>query len=80
MSKARTHAIYREPNDDPGISQGKIVLRSPIMSSAVFHSSRPNEWVLPRPHLDAHQRRLTYGPIRPMEQPGLLERLFFGAR
>jgi hypothetical protein len=32
--------------------------------------------VTPRPHVDAHQRYRTYGPIRPMESPGFLERIF----
>lgn len=46
------------------------------MSSAVFRSSRPHNWVLPRPHTDAHQRYLTYGPIQPMDEPGFFDRLF----
>ena len=46
------------------------------MSALRYHGSRPNEWFTPRPHRDAHQRYLTYGPIQPMDRPGLLERLF----
>lgn len=46
------------------------------MSALSFRSSRPNTWVLPRPHTDAHQRFLTYGPIQPMDEPTFLERLF----
>ncbi|MCB2060351.1 MAG: hypothetical protein R3E09_04415 [Novosphingobium sp.] len=49
------------------------------MSAYRYHSSRPHEWIMPRPHRDAHQRYLTYGPILPMDsdrKPGLLERLF----
>ena len=49
-----------------------------IMSSSVYRSSRPHDWVVPRPHTDAHQRFLTYGPVRPMEEPNWLERLLFG--
>lgn len=46
------------------------------MSTLRYHGSRPNEWFAPRPHRDPHQRYLTYGPIQPMDRPGLLERLF----
>lgn len=46
------------------------------MSAFSYHGSRSNEWFSPRPHRDAHQRYRTYGPIQPMDQPGLLERLF----
>jgi hypothetical protein len=34
---------------------------------------------MPRPHRDAHQRYLTYGPILPMDseaKTGLFQRLF----
>lgn len=46
------------------------------MSSLSFRSSRPDSWTMPRPYRDASMRYATYGPIRPMEQPGLLARLF----
>ena len=46
------------------------------MSSFNFRSSRPDRWTLPRPHSDASLRRLVHGPIQPMEQPTLLQRLF----
>jgi hypothetical protein len=46
------------------------------MSSLIYRSSRPDVWVQPRPHSDASQRLMKYGPIRPMEEPGLLARLF----
>ena len=49
------------------------------MSSASFRSSRPDSWLQPRPYSDASLRYQTHGPIRPMEQPGILARLF-GAR
>jgi hypothetical protein len=46
------------------------------MSAYSFRSSRPAEWIAPRPHRDAHQRYWTYGPVQPMDEPSLLERLF----
>lgn len=46
------------------------------MSTVSFHSSRPDNWVHPRPHRDASLRRMAHGPIQPMEHPGLLARLF----
>ena len=39
------------------------------MTSARFTSSRPPEWVLPRPHRDPGMRRQHFGPLVPMEQP-----------
>ena len=45
------------------------------MSSLTFRSSRADSWTSPRAHRDASQRFMAYGPIRPMEEPGLLERL-----
>ncbi|HEX9805726.1 MAG TPA: hypothetical protein VGA34_02420 [Alteraurantiacibacter sp.] len=49
------------------------------MSSMSFRTSRPDSWVSPRPYSDASLRYQMHGPIRPMEEPGLLARLF-GAR
>ncbi|HEY8604879.1 MULTISPECIES: hypothetical protein [Tsuneonella] len=46
------------------------------MSSLSFRSSRPDSWVSPRPYSDASLRLRKHGPIRPMEEPGLLARLF----
>lgn len=46
------------------------------MSSLTYRSSRPDVWVVPRPHSDPSLRRMTHGPIRPMEEPGFLARLF----
>ncbi|WP_168194200.1 hypothetical protein [Altererythrobacter sp. TH136] len=46
------------------------------MSGLSFRSSRPDSWVHPRPFHDASTRHQMYGPIRPMEEPGLLARLF----
>ncbi|MCB2087350.1 MAG: hypothetical protein R3E18_10210 [Sphingomonadaceae bacterium] len=45
------------------------------MSSLTFRSSRPDSWTMPRAHRDASQRYMAYGPIRPMEEPGLIEKL-----
>ena len=48
------------------------------MSSLTYRSSRPDGWVAPRPHSDPSLRYMTHGPIRPMEEPSFLERLFRG--
>ncbi|MCP9222207.1 hypothetical protein MKP08_05540 [Erythrobacter sp. LQ02-29] len=49
------------------------------MSSLTFRSSRADQWTSPRAYTDASHRRMKHGPIRPMEEPGFLARLF-GAR
>ena len=49
------------------------------MSSMSFRSSRPDNWVQPRAHRDASLRYMKHGPLLPMEEPGLLARMF-GAR
>jgi hypothetical protein len=49
------------------------------MSSLTYRSSRPDSWVMPRPHRDASLRTMAYGEIQPMKQPSWLARLF-GAR
>ncbi|MBT0667841.1 hypothetical protein HT136_05610 [Novosphingobium profundi] len=47
------------------------------MSSYGYRTSRPHESILPRPHRDASQRYLAYGPIQPMDSDrGFLSRLF----
>jgi len=46
------------------------------MSGLSYRSSRPDSWVQPRPFSDASRRYQIFGPIRPMEEPGLLARLF----
>lgn len=46
------------------------------MSGLSYRSSRPDPWVQPRPFSDASARFHKFGPIRPMEEPGLLARLF----
>jgi hypothetical protein len=46
------------------------------MSGLSFRSSRPDNWVMPRPFHDASLRYQMHGPIQPMEEPSLLERLF----
>ncbi|MEE4537862.1 MAG: hypothetical protein V2J51_05140 [Erythrobacter sp.] len=49
------------------------------MTSASIHKSAPDQWTNPRPFSDASLRKLKYGAIQPMKQPGFFERLF-GAR
>jgi hypothetical protein len=46
------------------------------MSSMHYRSSRPDQWTMPRPYQDANLRYIKHGPIRPMEEPGFLARLF----
>ncbi len=46
------------------------------MSTSTYRSSRPDSWTMPRPYQDASQRRITHGPILPMEQPSFFSRLF----
>jgi hypothetical protein len=46
------------------------------MASLSYRSSRPDRWVMPRPHHDPSLRYMIHGPIRPMEEPGFWERLF----
>ena len=46
------------------------------MSGLSFRSSRPDGWVMPRPFRDASLRHQMHGPIQPMEEPSLIERLF----
>jgi hypothetical protein len=46
------------------------------MPSQRYSCSRPDNWSLPRQAMDPCTRRKVYGPIRPMEAPGLFERLF----
>jgi len=44
------------------------------MSAYTFHSSRPDQWVMPRPTRDPARGIAIHGPLRPMVQPGLLDR------
>jgi hypothetical protein len=46
------------------------------MTVHLRHRDRPCAWVEPRPHSDASLRFRKHGPIRPMREPGLLERIF----
>lgn len=46
------------------------------MPSQRYSCSRPDNWSLPRQVMDPCTRRKVYGPIRPMESPGLFERIF----
>ena len=45
------------------------------MSSFSYRTSRPDRWVQPRAHSDASMRYMTHGPVLPMEQAGLFQRL-----
>jgi hypothetical protein len=46
------------------------------MPAYTIRSSRPDPWIQPRAHTDESLRRMKYGPILPMEQPTLVQRLF----
>jgi hypothetical protein len=47
------------------------------MSAYTFRSSRPDQWVSPRPTRDPARLAAIYGPLRPMhEEPSLVARLF----
>jgi hypothetical protein len=49
----------------------------PTMSSLQYRSSKPDQWVMPRPYQDASLRYRTHGPVQPMEYPrGFWARLF----
>lgn len=45
------------------------------MSHYRYTSSRPHHWISPRPYSDPCLRALAYGPVRPLREPTLLERL-----
>jgi hypothetical protein len=45
------------------------------MASRTFRSSRPDGWILPKPYSDASLRFMKHGPVQPMAQPTLWERL-----
>lgn len=46
------------------------------MQSLTYRSSPPDHWTMPRPHRDPSLRLRQYGRIQPMDEPGLLGRLF----
>ena len=46
------------------------------MTSSPIHTSGSDNWLDPKPHTDASLRQIKHGKIRPMEEPGFLERLF----
>ena len=41
-------------------------------------STQSASWGMPRRTLDPSMRRKIFGPVRPMEQPGFLQRLLGG--
>ena len=51
-------------------------MREAPMSNTTIHSGLSDRWAKPRQSLDPSMRRKVHGPIRPMEEPSLLERLF----
>ena len=48
------------------------------MTSAKFHNSGRNQWGAGPSKSDPERRRLIYGRIKPMHEPGILQRLFGG--
>lgn len=46
------------------------------MSNTSIHGGLSDRAAKPRQNLDPSTRRKLYGPIRPMDEPSLLERLF----
>lgn len=47
------------------------------MSAYTFRSSRPDQWVSPRPTRDPARLRAIHGPLQPLKpQGGWLSRLF----
>lgn len=49
------------------------------MSNYTSHGRSSERWPKPLQHLDPGSRRRIHGPIRPMEEPSFLERLFRGS-
>jgi hypothetical protein len=58
---------------------GGDLYREAAVSNLNYRTSRPDAWIMPRPHRDPSQRLITHGKILPMEEPGFWQRLF-GAR
>ena len=46
------------------------------MTSAPIHTSGTDAWSNPRPYSNDSIRRMKYGRIQPMEEPGFFERWF----
>lgn len=46
------------------------------MSQYRFSSSKPDQWVSPRPISDPCIRAMAYGRVQPMHEPSWLDRLF----
>ena len=72
--------IRREPTGIYRIviskSGDNLVKENRGMTSAPIHSSGRDSWSNPKPFNDASTRRMKYGAIRPMEEPGWFERWF----
>jgi hypothetical protein len=54
------------------VREGRSIKDAP-MSNYTQHSSMSDRWIRPRQSLDPTMRRKVHGPIRPMEEPGLLD-------
>ena len=67
----------REPADEWSVlhDRMRLQMRSKVMTSRAFRSSRPDSWTLPRPHSDPSLRFQKHGPIQPMHPLTLWERL-----
>jgi hypothetical protein len=50
------------------------------MSAYTFRSSRPDQWVSPRPTRDPARGRAIHGPLQPMQSSGSLIARLFGMR
>lgn len=50
------------------------------MTGWTKHSQQACAWNKPRPHRDASLRYMMHGPVRPMQEPTWLARLFGGAK
>lgn len=49
------------------MSLSRMTLSRSTVAGATISSSRPDKWLVPHQSLDPSVRRLTYGPIRPMD-------------
>lgn len=46
------------------------------MTSHLIHKDRPCAWVQPRQPLHASERLMRFGPVLPMEEPGLWAKIW----
>lgn len=70
LSQAEPCIPVDEPNANARTGDTK-------MSAYTFRSSRPDQWVSPRPTPDPARRLAIHGPLQPMQpRAGLIARLF----